>query len=368
MKYLVFGLGLILLLGGHLSLQAAESTTKAGTSQIGGYGELHYNYSQKDNGATTSQLDFHRFILFVGYYFTEKWSFWSELELEHNFVQGGQGELELEQAFVQYRHSPAVNFTGGVVLPRVGLINQIHEPPTFLSVERPLYANKLIPTTWFGNGVTFYGSLSGLEYSLVIMEGLDGTKISPAAGIRSSRGKGSISLFRDNARYLTYNGALDFTGINGLKVGTSVSYNNSYAGTNTGGDVNIPLILTEVHVQFKKSGFWVTAEAGYISYNNKSVLDLMSSFAYYAELAYDLGYLFNWEASLYPFLRWSHVDTSYQTWSGTDNAQKTQQWMAGISWLPLPQVSLKLEYAQETKGSTATTLISYFNACVGYQF
>ncbi len=69
---------------------------------IGGYGELHYNNSQSGEGAATTALDFHRFIIYYGYAFSEEWSFKSEVELEHNFVQDGEGELELELAFVNF--------------------------------------------------------------------------------------------------------------------------------------------------------------------------------------------------------------------------------------------------------------------------
>ena len=116
------------------------------TKSIGGYGELHYNHSAKEGSDPTKVLDFHRFIIYYAASFTEKWSFFSEVELEHNFVSDGEGELELEQAFVEYRGEKG-GLKGGVILPSVGLINEYHEPPLFLSVERPEYSKYVIPTT-----------------------------------------------------------------------------------------------------------------------------------------------------------------------------------------------------------------------------
>ena len=70
-------------------------------SSIGGYGELHWNKANDPKGnSTKNTLDFHRFIIYYGYNWTEKWSFKSEVELEHNFVADGEGELDLEQAYV----------------------------------------------------------------------------------------------------------------------------------------------------------------------------------------------------------------------------------------------------------------------------
>jgi hypothetical protein len=41
---------------------------------INGYGELHYNSEKINNKPTKSTLDFHRFVLFLGYNWTDKWS------------------------------------------------------------------------------------------------------------------------------------------------------------------------------------------------------------------------------------------------------------------------------------------------------
>jgi len=46
---------------------------------IGGYGELHYNNEKVDGKDGKKTLDFHRFVLFYGYAWTEKWSFKSEV-------------------------------------------------------------------------------------------------------------------------------------------------------------------------------------------------------------------------------------------------------------------------------------------------
>ena len=62
---------------------------------IGGYGELHWNKAKdQDGNSTKNNMDFHRFIIYYGYNWTENWSFKSEVELEHNYVSDGEGELE----------------------------------------------------------------------------------------------------------------------------------------------------------------------------------------------------------------------------------------------------------------------------------
>ena len=58
--------------------------------EIGGYGELHYNNINNDGIDDKKEIDFHRFVLFFGYEFTEKLRFWSELELEHALAGDGK--------------------------------------------------------------------------------------------------------------------------------------------------------------------------------------------------------------------------------------------------------------------------------------
>ncbi len=86
---------------------------------LGGYGELHWNQAMDNNGnKTKSQLDFHRFIIFYGYNYTERWSFKSELEIEHNMIDGSgnyDGEVELEQAYINF-HNGEWRFRVGVIL------------------------------------------------------------------------------------------------------------------------------------------------------------------------------------------------------------------------------------------------------------
>jgi hypothetical protein len=132
------------------------------------------------------------------------------------------GELELEQAFVNY-YAGNWGFQGGVILPTAGLLNEYHEPPLFLSVERPVYSKYIIPTTWFGNGFAFYGNYSEFNFRLVVLEDLNGDGITKDGHIRGGRGKG----FKTTGESMTKNFSASFTGINGLRVGGSFTMNEA---------------------------------------------------------------------------------------------------------------------------------------------
>ena len=55
-------------------LTSGSSASSAGNTQIGGYGELHYN-----NLDSKKEIDFHRFVLFFGHQFSDKFRMFSEL-------------------------------------------------------------------------------------------------------------------------------------------------------------------------------------------------------------------------------------------------------------------------------------------------
>ena len=324
---------------------------------VGGYGELHYNYSKEESGKAKKILDFHRFVLFFGYAWTEKWSFKSELELEHNLVEEGQGELSLEQAYVNFHNADYLGFQAGVLLVSAGLINEYHEPPRFLGVERPDYAKYIIPTTWFGNGAGVYGIYRDFDYKIVVIEGLNSDKFTAGSGIRKGRQEG----FKANAGTILFNGRLDFTGFPGLRAGASFTYNNAQGDT-TSNKIN----LAEFHAQYKAHGVYSTFEFGNISYSSGNV---SASRGFYAEIGYNVGKLFNVKSKIVPFVRYSDINTAAETISGGSSEMEHHytKWMAGLSFLPIDQVVFKIDYSRQKRelGSVNTDL---FNLGVGYWF
>jgi Phosphate-selective porin O and P len=339
-----------------INIANAQDDFFGSATTIGGYGELHYNKTTTDDN-TSNLLDFHRFVIFYGHQWNEDWSFKAEVELEHNFVAEGEGELELEQAFVDYHYENWLGFQAGVILPSVGLLNELHEPPLFFGVERPEYNKYIIPTTWFGNGIAFYGNYSDLDYKLSIMEGLNADKISNKSGIRSARQKG----FKSNADDLLYNARIDYTGINGLKFGVSFTYNDA-----TSDSINNPVSLFEAHLKYAYNNLHVVGEYGNIGYGEG---DLESSSGYYVDLGYNVGDIMGVKTQIIPFVRYSNYNTASSTVQGGDSerAYDKTQMMIGLSVLPISEVVFKLDYS-EIEVELTKEKTKYFNLGVGYMF
>jgi len=319
---------------------------------IGGYGELHYNRAQNGNDDATITLDFHRFIIYYGYNWTEEWSFKSEVELEHNFVSGGNGELELEQAFVNY-HSNLFGFQAGVILPSVGLINEYHEPPLFISVERPEYSKYVIPTTWFGNGFALYGSMSGLNMRFVLMEDMEGEGI--GAGIRSGRGKGYKTTAYDWVKNISVN----YTGIAGLRIGGSYTMNNAPIDNNP--DSTVSFGLGEFNLKYDANNIYAVMEYGNISYENNPS-GYTSSGGYYLDLGYNVAGFVGLEGRLIPWFRYSDYNR------GNDNADKHYTIQRfGLTYWPISSVVFKFDYGTHQTES-ADDVKTQINVGVGYNF
>ena len=353
------------------------------SSKIGGYGELHWNQQYDENGdQSKNQLDFHRFIIYYGHNWTEEWSFKSELELEHNTVIPGDtdtdgndtdvtktGELELEQAYVNY-HAGNWGFQGGVILPSVGLLNEYHEPPLFLSVERPDYNKRIIPTTWFGNGFAFYGKFRDFSWRIAMLEDLKGEAISD--GIRSARGKG----YKTTAYSWTKNLSASYTGINGLRLGSSLTMND--APINGDKDNSVGVNLMEINTKYDANNIVAIFEYGKISYeNNPDGYD--SSSGYYLDLGYNIGSLLGCDGKLIPWLRLSNVARADGVADKTYSIFRT-----GLTYKPIDNVAFKLDYGTVTQivdvisyssGNTAIGIVTKedvsttdFNIGMGYSF
>jgi len=330
------------------------------TKSIGGYGELHYNSSKQGDVDGTKTLDFHRFIIYYSASFTEAWSFFSEVELEHNFVNDGEGELELEQAFVEYR-SDKGGFKAGVILPTVGLLNEYHEPPLFLSVERPEYSKYVIPTTWFANGISAnYKPMDGLKLRVALLEDLNGEGV--GSGLRSARGKG----YKTTAHDWTKNFSAEYTGLPGLRLGGSYTMNN--APINDDPDTTANVALLELHAKYVAHNIYAIFEYGNINYDGTNhTPSYKSSGGYYLDLGYNMASILNLKGKLMPWFRFS----DYNQGTNDDGVLPSKHYTItrfGVTFWPVDKVAFKIDFGTKETEDADIDEISQLNVGVGYNF
>ncbi len=200
----------------------AVADTGPRKTSIGAYGELHYNNISADSG-DTEEIDFHRFVLFFGHEFNERIRFFSEFELEHSLAgDGAPGEVELEQAYVEFALRDNLYARTGLFLVPAGIINETHEPPTFYGVERNDVESIIIPATWWEAGAGIRGNLAGgLSWDASLHSGLAmPTTGGSAFRVRSGRQKVAEALASDPAATFR----LRYTGVPGLELAASYQY------------------------------------------------------------------------------------------------------------------------------------------------
>ena len=135
-------------------------------TSLGGYGEIHWSNSatpvdtkvtRSSTSSPANEVDIHRYVLFIGHEFNEYLNFASEVEIEHAFVKDGNGELEMEQAYLEqnlsYLGIDDTFIKYGTVLMPLGIINETHEPPTFYGVDRTVVEKELNANTWWETGI-----------------------------------------------------------------------------------------------------------------------------------------------------------------------------------------------------------------------
>jgi len=220
-----------------------------GDTRIGGYGELHYNDLD-----SKEEIDFHRFVLFFNHDFTDNIHLVSEVELEHSIAGDGQeGEVELEQAYLNFTLGEQTASRAGLFLMPVGILNQTHEPNTFYGVERNPVETYIIPTTWWEGGMDLHGELApGFSYGLAVTSGLDVPQTGGNAYlVRSGRQKVSEARAND----LAYTAMLKWTGVPGVELAVSGQYQEDI----TQGDQGIGATLLEAHADIRKGPFGLRA-------------------------------------------------------------------------------------------------------------
>jgi len=343
--------------------QLADAVEKAPATEskkvhIGGYGELHYNDWEKPNGDEFKMLDFHRFVLFFGYDFTDSIRFHSELELEHALVEdtddgSGPGEIELEQAYVEFDLTDNMEAKGGLFLIPVGILNETHEPPTFYGVERNPIESNIIPSTWWEGGAALTGRLgdSGFSYDLAVTSGLDG-----GTNIRGGRQK----VAKATANDLAYTGRLKYTGLPGLELAGTINYQSDLTQS-TDPDINDGTLLS-AHAIYNISQFQLRAL--YASWD----IDVTAN-ASADDRARDKQDGYYVEGS-WKFVPSAGVFARYNVWDngGVGDTEKTQTDI-GINYWPHEDVVIKFDIQKQDHGAVnVADEQDGYNIGIGYQF
>ncbi len=328
-----------------------NSKDSSSDTTVGGYGELHYNNLSSDaQGKDKKQLDLHRFVIFVNHEFNDDIRFFSEFEIEHALLKdtedgSSSGEVEVEQAYVQFDIGENTNINAGVFLIPVGILNETHEPPTFYGVERNPVEKDIIPATWWEGGAMLSGHYdSGFSYDFALTSGLDG-----GTDIRGGRQKTS----KASAENLAVTGRVKYTGISGLELATTVQLQDDMT-QDTSDDID-GATLVEAHARWNVADFTLTGL--YANWNidgaGASATGEDTQDGGYIEASYKLNPKFG------IFIRQNEWDNG-----GTGDTSKSQT-DVGFNYWPHEDVVIKADYQSQ---NDVAGDFDGFNLGIGYQF
>lgn len=392
-KYLL--LAIIMLFGATLKAQKDSTNTYQNSANrmmetdrkltIGGYAQVDYNQPLSSETYNNGKLDVHRMVLMLGYKFNSRTQFITELEVEH------VKEIYTEQAFLDYRINNFMNLRAGLMLIPMGIVNEYHEPPTFMGVERPMLDKYIVPSTWreIGTGITGNIPNANLKYQAYIVNGFssynDGATLRGSDGLRKGRQKGAESFVSSP----NFTGKIEYYGFSGLNLGLSAYVGNTQSSLYDGLDKNDPDAIAQadssvvgismigLDARYSKKGLHLRGQLNYANisntetYNNQSGKDLGSAlFGYYVEAGYNVFQnARNIKTELIPFVRYSEFDTHHQVASDMVKNDKYDRTVitTGLGWKVASGAILKADM-QFLKSAADDSYATAFNAGVGIWF
>lgn len=353
------------------------------TSQMsmGGYTEFNYI----DRGDTTSRFDQSRTVLEFGAKMHENIQFYMELDYEHGAVISGpgstEGELELEQAWLDFKLFDEAVFRAGMVLVPVGRYNLYHEAWANNFVDRPLVNRRIMPTTWSEEGVGFHGQaldtdFLGISYEAYLFNPGRADRVSPSGGFRNLRLNGDAPIY-DSKKAGAFRVAFEPVrnaewfadyfeiGISGYFSG----YDGAHGAFDDDGDDGTPdLLLNHDGGSVQLWALDMTYERGAFGFRGEAVMahagpgrtflgSGQQAFGLYAEAFYEfwpsfldgtpMGKPTYKDPKLVGAVRFDYVDLALDNFDQRDLRRLT----LGLSYRPIERAAFKFDYQMDFSSS-----------------
>ena len=337
------------------------------TVSIGGYGEYRFKkYSNFKNFSNSSankqknkaQTNITRFVPYFGFKFND----WIVMNTEIEFEDGGarsDGTKNYKYAIVEFSYldflfDEKYNLRVGHVLVPFGNINLNHEPTSFLTSDRPVVENFIIPSTWHTNGALLFGNLDKFNYYAGVITSPDASKFNYGKGTAQEEfysnrfiQQGRLGA-RQNTDDLSFVTRLGYNVQPGLDVGTSLYYGESTDETT---NADVTMTMAEIHASYKNNGFDIQALAvmGTMGGDYKKLNDANNKIAgsvngQYLTFGYDVLNTVKTSQKLYAVAEIERLDMDADGETFFVDNNRFNEYTAGLAYFPDPKVVVKAEY------------------------
>ncbi|MCR5453528.1 MAG: hypothetical protein K6F33_00880 [Bacteroidales bacterium] len=392
-----------------LSVQAQSDTTYK-KIRLGGYGEIlgsWQNYGLNRWASTKgkteinhAQISIPRFVLALDCKLSEKWILGAEIEFEAGGTgmameletgtgsENGEyeteiekgGEVALEQFHITREIVDAFNIRVGHVIVPVGLTNTHHEPINFYTTFRPEGATTLIPCTWHETGLEFFGKFGNgyakFDYQAQVVAGQNPLGFSRYNWIKG----GKQGFFEaDNFTRPAYVLRIDYNGVPGLRLGTSMYYCHD-AGKNCDRLITFnsydPINVKVFSIDAQYKNRYITARGNYLqgklteslvvdkvirtyssgSGYNRSTNVAAKALNYNFEIGCNLKSIFNGGSKfpvIHPFVHYEYYNPQEEGEGNQtmDDRCQVNYWAWGINYFALPNLVIKADYTLRKIGT-----------------
>jgi hypothetical protein len=369
---------------------------------LSGYGAMnYYNFHWQTDSVKRNAIDNERFILDLGYRWTDKIKLNTEIEFEHGgtgvevefdrFEEFGEfefdvskgGEVLIEQMNLEFALSNRLNLKVGRVKVPFALMFSRDEPTDYLTATNSEMEAQILPINWTENGFLLRGVLGKnkkLEYHVAFINGLDGSAFNSANWIK----RGNQRRFEMvNAENFALSGRLDYRPNEDFLIGFS-AYGSNTTDNRPKPDLKVqtPIGLGEVHFHYKKDPFRLSGMAFYGSLGNSEALSNQNrnlsnnlnvkrtpvgaaAVGGFMEVGFLLAGnkgLINRKLKSDCFLygRFDYYDTMYNTEGVIFNNPRwaRQSWTLGAVYKIIDDVHFKAQYTARTVGAPAPTSVN----------
>lgn len=177
--------------GGDLA--GAGNLLRTDRITIGGYGDAQFRgegVNEKTEGGARPTFAMPRVVVGLAAVLSEKQNIVFNSELEYEFAGD---EVEVEQAFVEWKARPEFALRGGVFVPALGRFNVYHDSNLNLTTIRPLLNQFIVPTAYSDAGIGIRGRFRlprkmKLSYELDVVNGM-------RAGVEEGEESGAAGPF-----------------------------------------------------------------------------------------------------------------------------------------------------------------------------
>ncbi len=227
----------------------------------------------------------------------------------------------------------------------MGLVNLRHEPTLFPTVLRPDVETYLIPSTWNEMGVLLYGKAGDFEYQAALVNALNANNVDTQSGslkwIKSAKNGTAKNTAMESLAAIT---RLDYTGLDGAKIGASLYYSPDASNVKTGDVDATSMFMYEAHVAYKKNSLFFNAlytQTKLSGAKNISQNAPKDAYGMYANIGYN--FLKPLHMSLPIFAQYEQYNYKKSAVSGS-SAKDIKNYTVGLNYFPHEQVVLKAEY------------------------